>query len=88
MARGNYNQIVNGGDSDKKNTEVVCCKDCLFAHLIQYDNNPVLAECHKKPNPGDEKFPYQREVASTRWICPTWKHDIQEKIIEKRRKVA
>ena len=88
MAKRNYNQIVNGGNKDRKNTEAVCCKDCLYAHLIQYGNNPVLAECHKKPNPGDDKFPYQREVASTRWICPTWKHDDQVKEIEKREKVA
>lgn len=88
MAKRNYNQIVNGGNKDRKNTDVVCCKDCLHAHLIQYGNNPVLAECHKKPNPGDDKFPYQREVASTRWICPICKHDDQVKEIEKREKVA
>ena len=88
MAKGNYNQIINGGDKDRKNTEVVCCRDCLWSHLIQYGNNPVLAECHKKPIPDNEKFPYERMVASTRWICPTWKKDDKMKEIEKREKVA
>ena len=87
MARVNYNKVVNV-ENEKKNAEVVCCKDCLWANLIQYENNPVLAECHKKPNPDNEKFPYQREVASSRWICPTWKRDNNQKSIEKREKAA
>lgn len=60
------------GDGGGKNTEVVCCMDCFWANLIQYSNNPVLAECRKKPNMYNEKFPYQVEVASTRWICPMY----------------
>lgn len=83
MAKGNNNKT-----NDKKNTEVVCCRDCLWAHLIQYGDNPVLAECRKKPVPDNDRFPYQREVASTSWICPTYKHDDQEKEIEKREKAA
>ena len=72
------------GDGGGKNTEVVCCRDCLFARLIQYGSNPVLADCLKKPNPDDARFPYQREVASSRWICPLYKHDGSEKEIEHR----
>ena len=72
------------GDGGGKNTEVVCCMDCFWANLIQYGNNPVLAECRKKPNMYNERFPYQREVASSRWICPLYKHDGSEKEIEHR----
>ena len=71
-------------EKERKNTEVVCCMDCVWARLIQYGNNPVLADCTKKPNADNEKFPYQREVASARWICPTWKKDSQVKSIEHR----
>ena len=81
--RSNYNAIV-GTEKESKNTKVVCCMDCAWAHLIQYGSNPVLAECYKKPNPDNDKFPYEREVASSRWICPAWKHDASEKTIEKR----
>lgn len=75
-------------EKERKNTEVVCCMDCFWARLIQYGNNPVLADCTKKPNVDNERFPYQREVASAKWICPTWKHDSQVKSIEKREKAA
>lgn len=85
--RSNYNAIV-GNEKESKNTKVVYCIDCAWAHLIQYGNNPILAECHKKPIPDNEKFPYERMVASARWICPTWKHDNQAKEIEKHEKVA
>ena len=73
---------------EKKNTKVVCCRDCAWANLIQYGNNPVLAECRKKPNPDNEKFPYERMVASTRWICPIYSKGNGEKIIEKRERRA
>lgn len=72
------------GDGGGKNTEVVCCMDCFWANLIQYGSNPVLAECRKKPNTDNARFPYQREVASSRWICPLYKHDGSEKEIEHR----
>ena len=85
MAKSSYNQT---NDKNKKNTKVVCCRDCAWANLIQYGTNPVLAECRKRPNPDSDKFPYERMVASTRWICPTYKHDDQEKEIEKREKAA
>lgn len=78
----------NSDKSEKKNTEVVCCMDCLWAKLIQYGNNPILADCLKKPNPDSEKFPYERQVASARWICPTHKHDSKAKEIEHRKTYA
>lgn len=79
-----YNKIFG----EKKNTEVVCCMDCLWARLVQYGSNPVLANCLKKPNPYNDKFPYERQVASARWICPTYKHDSKAKEIEHRKTYA
>lgn len=63
---------------------LVCCKDCFWANLIQYDNNPVLAECRQKPNYYNEKFPYERDVASSLKYCDMHKHDDAEKFIQKR----
>lgn len=77
-----YNKLF--GDKDRNNTEVVCCLDCIWAKLLQYGTNPVLADCLKKPNPDNDKFPYERQVASARWICPTYKHDTKVKEIEHR----
>lgn len=86
MGRSSKNSIVN--TEEKKNTKVVCCMDCFWANLIRYGNNPVLSECHKQPDPDNERFPYKREVASARWICPMWKKDDSEKTIDQREKVA
>lgn len=45
------------------------CRDCKHAHLIQYGNNPVLAECTLKPQHGNERFPYAIDVASSPRYC-------------------
>ena len=84
--RSNYNKLF--GDKEKKNTELVCCMDCVWARLVQYGTNPVLADCLKKPDPYNEKFPYERQVASAKWICPIWKHDNKPKEIEHRKTYA
>lgn len=81
MGKSNYNKFVS---TEKPNTKVVSCMNCLLAKLIQYGMNPVLAECMKKPNIDNDRFPYERQVASTRWICPDWKEDVNEKTIEHR----
>jgi len=57
------------------NTKPGCCKTCLHSQLLQYGNNPLLADCHKKPQQGNEMFPYERMVASCIFICPTYKED-------------
>ena len=67
-----------------KNTRPVCCMDCLHSKLMRYDNNPVLAECHRKPQPGNERFPYQREVARPLRQCAMHKHTDEPKEIEQR----
>ena len=84
MAKKSNNTVVK----EEKNTQVVCCMDCLWANLHQYGTNPILAGCRKQPNPDNERFPFKVMVASARWICPDWKKDPNEKSIEKREKAA
>lgn len=47
------------------------CYNCKHSRLLQYDSNPVIAECCAKPQPGDVLFPYERFVASTP-ACMGW----------------
>ncbi len=47
------------------------CYNCKHSRLLQYGNNPVIAECCAKPQPGNELFPYERFVASTP-ACLGW----------------
>jgi len=82
MTKSNYRRAEAAGE--KVNKEVVCCMDCFWANLHRYGNNPVLAQCTKKPNPGNARFPYKVEVASARWICPHYKHQDGEKFIQQR----
>ena len=46
--------------------------NCLHSKLLRYDNNPILADCLKQPT-GDDKFPYDRDVASRCKGCKLWK---------------
>ena len=40
--------------------------------------------CTKRPQPYNERFPYEMMVASAKWICPLFHQDKAEKMIEKR----
>lgn len=71
-------------ENQSRKSQPVCCMDCRHARLIRYGTNPVLAECHEKPNPGNGRFPYQREVARPMRICAMHSHDGQPKQIEQR----
>ena len=86
MTKNNSSKTGRGrnAEADRKNTQVVCCMDCLWANLHRYGSNPILARCTKKPNDGNEKFPYQVEVAGARRICPNYKHQDGEKFIQQR----
>ena len=55
------------------------CRTCLYASLIRYSNNPRIAECHDRPQPGNDLFPYERMVGSQ--SCAKWKQDPKEKEI-------
>lgn len=63
---------------------IITCMDCKHSHLIQYGCNPILAECHQKPQPGNDRFPYQREVARAKRTCSMHKHTNEVKEIERR----
>ena len=49
-----------------------CCLTCAIAKLLQYGNDPVLAQCTAQPQPGNERFPYRVEVASFVRQCKTY----------------
>lgn len=70
------------------NKKLVCCLNCLHAHLHRYDSNPVLAECHQKPQTFNERFPFRIEVARPMRYCACWTLDPNPKDIEQRSKVA
>ena len=69
-------------------TSLVTCDHCLHALLIQYDapRAPLLAECRRKPQPYDDRFPYQMEVARAPKRCSLYTHDARQKPVEVRPK--
>lgn len=68
----------------KTNTKLCSCMTCQRAQLHRYGNNPVLAACEGKPQPGDANFPYEVMVASTVWVCPIYVEADGEKWIQPR----
>lgn len=81
------NKTTSGGEANTK-YKLVCCLNCLHANLHRYGNNPTLAACQCKPQPDNERFPYQVEVASHLRKCSDWKMDPQRKTVEQRNRVA
>ena len=73
-------------DTASKPCGPVDCTDCLHAHLVQYDapRDPLLAECHAKPQPYSPRFPWQVEVARCRKSCPLYVHTGLQKAVEHR----
>jgi hypothetical protein len=68
--------------------KLVCCLNCMHAQLHRYGNNPILSACHQKPQPDNERFPYQIEVACHLRKCSYWALDHNRKTVEQRSKVA
>lgn len=62
--------------------DIVCCMDCLHSRLFRYGCNPILAECLQNPQPGNERFPYQREVARALRTCKPYEHTDKVKDVE------
>lgn len=60
------------------------CRHCAWSHLIQYDQNPVLAECTVQPQHHNARFPYKVEVAFCERNCNLFRYDPSEKEIEHR----
>ena len=81
------NKITSENETNTKN-KLVCCLNCLHAGLHRYGSNPILSACHAQPQPENEKFPYQVEIASPLRKCIDWKLDANEKTVEQRVKVA
>lgn len=67
---------------------LVCCLNCQHAQLHRYGHNPILADCHAQPQPDNERFPYQVEVARHLRKCNDWLMDPNKKEVEQRSKVA
>lgn len=79
--RSNKQQAASSGTTKKKSC---CCRQCAHAHLIQYGNNPVIAECPKKRNEGNQRFPYAVDVASSLKYCEIFKQRTAPEEIEHR----
>ena len=79
----------SGAKQVKRNPVLCDCTDCLWANLVQYDGprDPLLAECTKKPQPNDTRFPYQVEVARSKKLCPHHEHTDIVKVPQQRVKV-
>lgn len=73
-----------------KQKPCICdCTDCHWANLVQYEGprEPLLAECTKKPQPYNTRFPYQVEVARAKKLCPFYLHTDVQKVPQIRVKV-
>ena len=70
--------------TEQKVRGLVSCLTCAYGPLHRYDNNPVLAECHKQPLVGNERFQYQIEVACCLRKCIMYKRSTEVKPIEQR----
>lgn len=64
----------------------VTCMTCAHAALHRYDNNPILAACHCKPQPGNEQFPFEIEIASLLRKCVSYTAEKATKEVEQRYK--
>jgi len=71
------------------NRSICDCTDCRWANLVQYEGpkEPLLAECTKKPQPYNLRFPYQVEVARAKKLCLYHEHTDIVKVPQKRVKV-
>ena len=62
-------------NTSKSNKKLVRCATCLHASLHRYNSNPLLADCHKQPQPDNDKFPYAVEVANFERPCSSYAFD-------------
>ena len=69
-------------------TKTVFCNNCLRARLMRYSHNPVIAECHGKPQPGNDRFPFEREVANAPRACGMWVIDPEPKEVEQMTRIS
>lgn len=56
----------------KSANRIVTCYECKFADLMQWWDNPIIANCAKKE---------EREVAMSKRKCDMWEKDDKPKAI-------
>lgn len=83
MKRGNARRNATQSQSTE-HKKMVCCRNCKHAALIQYGDNPVLAQCLMKPDRYNDRFPYDVDVASSLKYCAMYQVADIEKTVEKR----
>ncbi len=67
-----------------KNSKAVTCMNCMNAMLHRYGNNPILAACQAKPQPYNEKFPFEVMVAGHLRSCASHVvSDVQKVVIQR-----
>ena len=79
-------KTISTSNTETKGTKKApaTCRTCLHAMLHRYDNNPILAACSQKPQPDNERFSFEVNVASTPRSCSLYKFDAKEKEVEQR----
>lgn len=76
-------------EEKRRNVKIpVTCWTCMHAKLHRWDNNPVLAECHKKPQAFNKRFPFEIEIASVLRLCVSYDETQSENVVEQRYKKA
>lgn len=84
------NTVRCGLPTPKLKKSFLCnCTDCIWANLVQYEGprEPLLAECTRKPQPYNQRFPYQVEVARAKKLCPYHEHTDVQKVPQRRVKI-
>ena len=75
----------NTSNEERRDKKIpVTCLTCKHSGLHRYDSNPILAACHKKPQPDNDRFPFAVDVVSTLRLCNDYDKAVGEKTIEQR----
>ena len=88
MATRTTSRKANTSQQAAAANRLVCCLDCQRARLHRYGNDPILSACQAKPQPGNERFPYEVQVAAFMRRCADWKQDTGNKGVEQRSTAA
>lgn len=74
-------------EEPRRNVNIpVTCMTCKHSLLHRYDSNPILAACQCKPQPGNEQFPFEIEIASLLRKCVSYDEAKGTKEVEQRYK--
>ena len=78
------NKTTTTTDQPAKVTGLVTCEHCQHALLHRYGNNPLLAQCTKKPQPYNNRFPYAVEIARAERICSMYTYTGEKRFVQQR----